>query len=331
VIQLTESQVRESLPWPELVEAIRTTVLDTRCESPSRIRFDLRDESAAENGNLLLMPGWQGADVIGLKTVTFWPDNQRNNLPSHGANYILIDGRSGAILALLDGAELTVRRTAAVAALAARSLMRAHAECCLVIGTGPVARNLVLAHAALHRFRRIEIYGRDRNRAAAFVSELQRVGIDCSMSDDLETSVREAALISTATSAHAPLFDGNWVSPGTHLDLVGSFKPDMREVDDRLMERAASIWVDSLTALHESGDLTQPLEAGVIEADDITGDLRDLMSSPGSRRLAELDITVFKAVGFAIPDLAAARTAVHWSARARLRAIPTPASTADSQ
>ena len=322
MIQLTESQVRESLPWPELVEAIRTTVLDSRCEAPPRIRFDLRDESTAENGNLLLMPGWQGADVIGLKTVTFWPDNQRNNLPSHGANYILIDGRSGAILALLDGAELTVRRTAAVAALAARSLMRASAEYCLVVGTGPVARNLVLAHAALHRFRRIEIYGRDRNRAAALVNELQRHGIHCSMSNDLETSVREAALISTATSARAPLFDGNWVSPGTHLDLVGSFKPDMREVDDRLVERAASIWVDSLTALRESGDLTQPLKAGIIDAGDITGDLRDLMSFPGKGRLADLDITVFKAVGFAIPDLAAARTAVHWSARTRPRAIP---------
>jgi ornithine cyclodeaminase/alanine dehydrogenase-like protein (mu-crystallin family) len=307
VIQLTESQVRESLPWPELVEAIRTTVLDARCESPPRIRFDLRDESTAETGNLLLMPGWQGADVIGLKTVTFWPENQRNNLPSHGANYILIDGRSGAVLALLDGAELTVRRTAAVAALAARSLMRANFECCLVIGTGPVARSLVQAHAALHRFRRIEIYGRERNRAAALINQLQREGVDCSMSDDLETSVREAALISTATSARAPLFDGNWVSPGTHLDLVGSFKPDMREVE------------------------TQPLEAGIIDLDDISGDLRDLISSPGSRREAELDITVFKAVGFAIPDLAAARTAVHRSAQTPIRAIPAPASTAAGQ
>jgi alanine dehydrogenase len=308
LIDLNETEVRENLPWPELVEAIRTALLDSRYRSPARTRFDLGDEANSDTGTLLVMPGWHGDDVIGLKVVTVWTGNHKRNLPSHVANYMLMSARSGKMIALLSGEELTLRRTAAVSALGARELMRTDATRLLLIGTGPVAFNLALCHAKINQFQKIEIYGRDAHRASRLVAELKRSGVCCSVSSHLETSVREAHVISTATSACEPLFPGDWVKPGTHLDLVGSFKPEMREVDDRLMQRAASIWVDTLSAVRESGDLIRPLEAGVITPRNIAGDLQRLVSreTPGHRE-ADADITVFKAVGFSTPDLAAAQ------------------------
>ncbi len=310
MIVLNETELRAALPWKELVQAIQLALLDPRYVSPARFSFELIDEKGGDTGSLLVMPGWHGASTIGLKTVTVWPGNVSLGQPSHSASYILMAARSGDILAILSGEELTVRRTAAVSALAARKLMRAQARHILIIGTGPVALNLARCHVVVNGFSRVEIYGRDPDRAARLVYELRRDDVPCSLSRDLETSVREAHVVSAATSSNEPLFHGDWVSPGTHVDLVGSFKPEMREADDSLMMRATSIWVDTFSALQESGDLTQSLATGAIKPADVAGDLRALVSRESAVRTADSDITVFKAVGFALPDLAAARMAL---------------------
>jgi len=306
--------------WPAFVSAIEAAVLDGDYESPSRMVLALHDAERGGDGNLLIMPAWRMPEFIGLKTVTFWPENPQFGEASHGANYILMDGRSGRIVALIDGHELTARRTAAVSVVAAKRLLRQDAKRLLVIGTGPIARMLVLAHASWWPFSSIEIYGRQAQQVERLVADLTGRGISCAASSDLEASVAAADMISTATSATAPLFAGEAVRPGTHLDLVGSFKPTMREVDDVTMSRAGQIWVDNAAAVTDSGDLTQPLASKAIGQQAICGDLARLVSAGAVRQPGA--ITVFKSVGFATPDLAVAQTILKQTMSAETLASP---------
>lgn len=311
MIQLNNNQVRNGLPWPKLVAAIETALLADGIGTPPRAQFELAAEGS-ETGHLLIMPAWQGAATIGVKMVVYRPDNARYGLESHIANYILMDGRSGEMKAVLDGEELTARRTAAVSVIAAKRLMRADARRLLVVGAGPVARNLASAYAAFHDFDTIEVFARNRGRAQDLICTLAEQGITASIADDLAGSAQRADVISMATSARAPVLLGDWIAPGTHIDLVGSFTPDMRETDDAVMAKASSVWVDTDNALRESGDLVHPLADGVLDAATLKGDLHALVVNPPRRGNDE--VTVFKAVGFALPDLAAARCALEANA-----------------
>lgn len=313
MIYLDEHEVARSLTWPKLIAAVELAVAEGLIEAPPRLSYQLQTPATAVPGHLLIMPAWAGDSVIGIKTVTFWRDNAAHSKPSHGASYLLLNARTAEVLAVLDGGELTARRTAAVSIIAAKRLMRPDARRLLVVGTGPIARTLVAAHAATHDFETVEIYGRNPRRAAAAAAGVVALGAGaahCHASEDLEQSVRQADLIVSATSAESPVIHGEWVSPGTHVDLVGSFTPTMRESDDVLFRRAQAVWVDTRVAIAESGDLVQPLASGALSMHVIQGDLRVLVGSQGRRRERSCDITIFKAVGFAIPDLAAARTAV---------------------
>lgn len=306
---LNEDDVRRNLPWAGLIRAIAEAVAEDQITAPRRTGYELPPLSGEAAGHLLIMPAWRGGGTIGIKTVTYRPDNRRRGERSHGANYLLIDGASGEALAVLDGRELTERRTAAVSALAARSLARADSRRLLVVGTGPVARNLALAHAASRDLALIEIYGRDAARAGRVVENLARDGVHAQVCEDLPASAAAADIISSATSAVSPVLLGAWLHPGVHVDLVGSFTPQMREVDDALMARADSIWVDTSVAAEESGDLVGPLTSGSIAASSITGDLKALLTGRAGARDPR-HITVFKSVGFATPDLAAAQLAL---------------------
>ncbi len=309
MIYLNEDEVRRNLPWAGLMQAIAAAVAENQIIAPRRLSFELPPLSGDVTGHLLIMPAWRGGATIGIKTVTYRPDNRRRGERSHGASYILIDGRSGETLAVLDGRELTERRTAAVSALAARILARADSSRLLVVGTGPVARNLALAHAASRNLASIEIYGRDPAHAASVVEALGRDDVRARVCEDLPASAAAADIITSATSALSPVVLGAWLRPGVHVDLVGSFTPEMREVDDALMARADAIWVDTSVAAAESGDLLVPLAAGAIAAQSIAGDLKSLLTNGAGPRDPR-HITVFKSVGFATSDLAAAQAAL---------------------
>lgn len=310
MITLDETQVRRNLPWQELIAAIEHAVADRSVVAPPRLAYDLNGPGGGADGHLLIMPAWRGGAVVGIKTLTIWPHDAHADphLPSHGGNYILIDSHSGAVQAVLDGAELTARRTAAVSVVAARRLMRPDARRLLIVGTGPVARNLALAHSAVNGFERIEIYGRDPSRAQALTAQLRAEGVPCAPSPDLTRSAGEADMVAMATGARSPVLLGEWLREGTHVDLIGSYKPVMREADDTVFRRADAVWIDTENALVESGDLLQPLASGALEQGAIRGDLRTLIAGGGRKR--DQDITLFKAVGFAVPDLAAAQLAV---------------------
>jgi alanine dehydrogenase len=297
-------QIAACAPPEALVEAV-ADLLRTGCEAPLRHHHTL-SVPGAEDATLLLMPAWQAGRYVGVKLATVFPGNAVAGLPAVAASYLLHDARNGRPLALIDGGELTARRTAAVSALAARHLLRLGARRMLMIGTGRMARHLVRTHRALAPgLDDVRIWGRSPARVEALVGELAAEGVPVAAAGPLEVEVARADLISCATLSHAPLVCGDWVRPGTHVDLVGGFTPAMREADDALMGRA-QVFVDTWAgAKSEAGDIVVPLERGIISADAVA-ELAELCRGSRSGRTDSASITVFKSVGAAIEDLAAA-------------------------
>jgi len=253
-----------------------------------------------------LLPAWRAGAYLGIKLVTIFPGNVTRALPAVSAAYLLMDATTGAVRALIDGGELTARRTAATSALAARFLARADARTLLIVGTGRIARELASFHVALRpTISSVLVWGRSSVHAATLVRELARQGIGASVAENLGRAVAGADIVSCATLSMAPLIHGEWVRPGTHVDLVGGYTPAMREADDALIAKAR-VFVDTREgALHEAGDIVAPIAAEVLHADTVA-DLEDLCRGRKPGRQAADEITVFKSVGAALEDLAAA-------------------------
>lgn len=300
MIELNDDQVRAALDWHRLADWIERVVGREEAKCAQRAYYDL-----PRSGKLLLMPAWRDLDLIGLKTVMVCPDNHHFGHASHAANYILMDARTGRVIATMDAHELTSRRTAAVSAIATKRLMRPDASRLLVIGTGPVAASVLSAYQSLVPFDQVRVYGRDPAKAELLAAHARDIGIACEAVSDLETAADEADVISTATGAQEPVLLGDWLRPGTHVDLIGSFTPAMRETDDRLMARADQVWIDTPAAKEESGDLIDALRSGALSGGRMPGTLHDLIVQPPEREGGS--ITVFKSVGFAVPDFAAAQ------------------------
>ncbi len=302
-------EIHRLLDFPSLVEALRA-MFRAGCEVPLRHHHTIASATAgAAAGTLLLMPAWQEGGPLGVKIVTVFPDGPRRSLPSVLGTYLLLDGATGAPAALLDGTALTLRRTAASSALAADFLARRDSQIHLMVGTGALAPHLIAAHRATRPIRRTLIWGRDPRKAAALAAELSVAGIAATAVASLEAAVGEADIVTCATLAREALIRGEWLQPGAHLDLVGGFTPEMREADDAAIV-GARVYIDTEAALREAGDIVQPLRSGALARERIAGDLFALCrgESPGRRDPGE--ITLFKSVGSALEDLAAAQLAV---------------------
>ena len=265
--------------------------------------------TAAADDMLLLMPAWIPGQVIGVKMVTFFGSNTDRGLPNINASYVLIDGETGVPVAVMDGEELGSRRTMAASALAARYLARSDASRLLVVGTGQLSPFAVEAHCSVRPITHVEVWGRDETKAAAVVDEVTALGYRAIVSSDLDASVAGADVISCVTSASSPLIKGELLGPGSHLDLVGSFKADMREADDECA-RKATVFLDTREGASLSGDISQPLDAGILTAADLAVDLAALATGAHGGRSSDGEITMYKSAGFALEDLAAARLAL---------------------
>jgi ornithine cyclodeaminase len=211
---------------------------------------------------------------------------------------------------MLDAPALTARRTAAASALAANYLARPDCQRLLMVGTGALASHLIEAHAAVRPIVNVLVWGRDAAKAAKLAYRMTRRSLKVAATTDLANSVRGAHIICCATASQAPLIQGHWLPLGVHLDLVGGFRPDMREADDDCIRRAR-IFVDTRDgALTEAGDIVQPMQSGLLREDDIAGDLFDLARGSRAGRRYHDQITLFKSVGSALEDLAAAQLAL---------------------
>lgn len=295
------AHVHAALGWRELVAALRDAFV-AGATAPVRAAHDV----TPAGDRLLLMPAWDGPG-LGVKIVTVYPGNRARGLASVAALYVLMDGATGHPVALIDGEALTLRRTGAASALAASYLARADARTLLVVGTGALAPFMVHAHSALRPIARVLVWGRHPDRAARLAATLAAEGLPATAVATLDEGLAGADIVTCATTANAPLVRGERVRPGTHVDLVGAFKPDMRESDDALVARA-SVFVDTRAgALKEAGDLVQAMAAGAFAADRVRAELADLCAGRHPGRTREDEVTVFKSVGTALEDLAAAR------------------------
>jgi ornithine cyclodeaminase len=254
------------------------------------------------------MPAWHATagGYAGVKIVSVVPGNAARGKPSVVGAYLLLDGDSGEPLAMLDGQALTAWRTAGASALAASYLARPDSRRMVMVGAGTLAPRLIEAHASVRPIEAVAIWNRNPERALVLASRLDRPGLRVTAVDDLAAAVAGADLVSAATMSRAPLVEGAWLAPGVHLDLVGAYNPGMREVDDAAVARA-SVYVDTRAgALAEAGDIVQAIAAGALDAGRIAGDLFDLCRRDRAWRRSADEITLFKSVGTAIEDLAAA-------------------------
>ena len=259
------ASIHRLLDFPSLIGALRAMFRDG-VEVPPRHHHTIAPSAPDErSGTLLLMPAWRAGDALGIKIVTVFPDNARRSLPSVYGTYLLLDAATGMPLAVLDGTALTLRRTAAASALAAGFLARQDSAVHLMVGTGALAPYLIRAHTAVRPLRETRIWGRNPEKAAALAASLAAAGTAAVAVPDLAEAAATADIITCATLSHEPLVRGAWLKPGAHLDLVGGYRPDMRETDDDAVRRAR-IFVDTDAALHEAGDIVQPLRSGALDA-----------------------------------------------------------------
>lgn len=266
------------------------------------------------NAMLLLMPAWSDVSqeltqdaVMGVKIVSVVPGNASRGIASVIGAYVLMSGVTGEPLAVLDGTRLTLWRTAAASALAADHLALPTAETLVMVGAGSLAEHLIEAHTAVRPIREVLIWNRSTTKAEDLAAKFAHRAFTATAVSDLGDALRRADVVSTATMSTAPLVQGALLKPGTHVDLVGGYTPTMREADDEAIRRAR-VFVDTRAgALHEAGDLTQPIAAGVIGEGDVAADLADLCTGRHRGRASASEITLFKSVGTALEDLVAAR------------------------
>jgi len=303
---ISEVTVNLALSYPKLIKALQLAFTENIIVPP-RLHFDIENPSASRETTLLMMPAWQAGDVAGIKLVTVAPDNHQHQLPTIQGTYLLFDVKTGTLKASMDAPSLTAKRTAAASALASRFLSRGDSKTLLVVGTGTLSSQLIEAHSSVRPIKTVYVWGRSLAKAELVCQQVKHLGLECIAVSNLKEHVNKADIISCATLSTEPLIFGEWLQKGQHLDMVGAYRPDMREMDDECLRRSM-IFVDNMeSALRETGDLAIPLKVGVIQPEHIKADLFSMCDKSYVFERKYEDITVFKSVGHALEDMTAAK------------------------
>lgn len=305
MFQLDAARLRELLPFDRLIPALHAAFV---AGATVPLRHTHQVEAGGAAGSSLLMPAWDEEGFYGVKIVNIYPANFARGLPGLHATYILHDARTGVPLVLLDGNEITSRRTAAAAALATSLLARADACRLLIAGAGRVGSLIAPALSVVRKLEAVAVWDINPAAAQSCVRALRDQGLPAEAVADLERAVRESDIVSCATLATTPLIRAAWLGAGSHLDLIGSFTPDMTEAEPACFA-GAGVWTDTAEAIAKSGDLLNALAGGSLAHSDIIGDLAGLCRGTCATRTSADQRTVFKAVGTALEDLAAAKLA----------------------
>lgn len=312
MLTISAADVDKTLDFNALVETLRQAFRAGAVQPVRHHHMVERPDGAATT--LLLMPAWtdfasagtSGGGYVGVKVVTVTPDNNLAGKPAVMGVYLLMDGRTSEPLALIDGQRLTLWRTACASALASTFLSRKDSRRLTVIGAGALAPFLAKAHTAVRPIEEIRVWNRTPANAGKVAAALRAEGLSAEVESDLDRAVADADIVSAATISTVPLVRGANLRPGTHVDLVGAFSPAMRESDDEAIAHA-SVYVDTRPgALNEAGDIVQAIAGGALKPEEIRGDLFELVRGTAKGRGTADEITLFKSVGAAIEDLAAA-------------------------
>ncbi|MCH1530162.1 MAG: ornithine cyclodeaminase family protein [Gammaproteobacteria bacterium] len=300
--------VASSLQYGILIEALRKA-FSSKITAPERVQHTIKNKNGSD-ATLLLMPAWKIGEHIGIKIVSVFPENTTNNMNAVHANYFLMNANDGKPVAVMDGTELTLRRTACASALAADYLVNKNVDTLLMIGTGNLAPHMIKAHCVVRNYSRILIWGRNEEKAERLALSLNIKDKEILAKNDLKEALNVADVISCATLTQKPLIMGDWIKPGQHLDLVGAFTPDMAEADSKAIAKSKVVVDTYEGALSESGELINALKEGRIKKEHILSDLRELVLEEKKIRKDSNDITLFKSVGTALEDLAAAELVI---------------------
>jgi ornithine cyclodeaminase len=311
---LTRSDVQRSISMREAVEAVKRAFSELstgRADVPMRTALRRQER----DGVTLIMPGYlNDSESMAVKVVSVHDRNAERNLPLIHAIVIVIDPATGQADAVMEGGYLTSLRTGAASGAATDLLARHDAEVAAIIGAGAQARAQALAVAAVRPIRRMWIYSRRREQVNEMIVEIRpQLGpsIELLAADSPSQAVREAFVICAATTSSTPVFDGADLRPGAHVNGVGSYKPEMREVDGVTLQRASKIVVDSReAAMTEAGDLIAAIERGEIQTSDIYAEIGEIAAGLKPGRQNADEITYFKSVGNAAQDVAVAQ-AIH--------------------
>ena len=299
---INAQQIQQGIRFAGLIDHLRVA---HRAPAPAVERLLMQQRGAdGTDQAVLVWPAWQHGSSLGVKVVTLFPAN--TTVPAVQGVYVLFDGLSGSPQAVIDGTELTYWKTAADSALGADMLARPDARTLLMVGAGALSPYLIRAYQAIRPgLQHIAVWNRSPDKASRVAASVH--GTPASVAEDLKAAVRGADIVCCATSSGTPLVLGAWLQPGTHLDLIGGYTPDMREADDDAVRRAR-VFVDSrwFTVEHV-GDLTQPIASGVITRADVRADLFELCRGQQHGRTDPLQITLFKSGGGAHLDLMAAQ------------------------
>lgn len=302
---LSDAEVEAWLAWPQVFAALESAFA-RRAAEPRAFAIPERLALPLPQGTGLVMPCADRAGWFGVKQVSVLPNNAERGKPSVQAWYTLFDPDGAPVLAC-DAKLLTCYRTAGVSAVAARYLAPPGARTLLVVGTGSLAPWMAEAHAQVRSYARVLVWGRDQAKARGLADDLgsRLPGCEVAAVSALEPAVREADVVTVATTARAPVVRGDWLRPGQHLDLVGAFVPEMAEADAEAVKKA-DVFVDDLAACQrEAGDLIQAQAQGW-SFDLVQGDLAQVVAGQAGRLLPQR-LTLFKSVGLAFEDLVAAR------------------------
>ncbi|MFQ5705164.1 MAG: ornithine cyclodeaminase family protein [Gemmatimonadales bacterium] len=308
LLVVSQADVVLLLPMNECIAVMRDVfVALARGDAvlPLRSMMALPDQ----RGVLALMPAYMtSTDTLAVKVITVLPSNLDTPFDSHQGAVLLFDSEDGRLMALLDASEITAIRTAATSALATALLAREDAHDLAILGSGVEARSHLNAMTTVRDVSRIRVWSRRSERAAAFAArESSQHGRNIAVCSNAEAAVRGADLICTTTAAPDPVLQGSWISPGAHINAVGAHTAATRELDTEAVVNS-SLFVDNReSAFHEAGDFLIPKGEGAVTDKHIVGDLGDLLLNESPGRKSDDEITLFKSLGVAVQDVAAAR------------------------
>ncbi|WP_024772103.1 MULTISPECIES: ornithine cyclodeaminase family protein [Aquimarina] len=306
IVQVSTDFIENNTNFNELIAELKDKFASNSILVPMRHHHDFPNPAVQEDSTLLLMPAWNPGKEAGVKVVTVSPENGQFDLPSIQGTYLYMDAIKGTIKAIMEAKSLTVKRTASASALASSYLSKTDASSLLMIGTGALSTNLIKAHASVRPIKTVYIWGRNYEKAKKISTELEGEDFEIHAIHTIEEKISEVDIISCATLSKTPLVLGKYLKTGQHVDLVGAYKKDMREADNESIKKA-TVFVDTFQGgLKESGDIVIPLKEGILKEGDIGADLFELCSKAKQGRTSDSEITIFKSVGHALEDLAAA-------------------------
>lgn len=313
IIILKEKDIKKIFNMKDAIKAVKDA-LELYSKGDSHIPLRINIDIPKEKGESLYMPGYvEGADALGVKIVSMYPENPEKGLEAIYSTMVLKDSKTGEICSIMDGNYLTQLRTGAVSGAATDLLSREDSSIFALIGTGGQAKSQLEAILNVRNIKEVKVYGRNREKAEKFVNKMKeelgkQFDFNIVATDNSKEAIENADIITCVTTAKIPVFDGKYVKKGTHINGVGSYTPQMQELDPYVLTHAGKVYVDTRDGvLNESGDFIIPIKEGKFSEEDVTGELGELILGKTKSRENDEEITLFKTVGSGVLDVVTAK------------------------